>query len=407
MTNGSIVPLAGGTLKQGIDGSTEMSVSSEKNASAIAAQAEANVKARWAIAQHHPRDWRVVRDKLKMECARFGFADSAEYSKPIGGKTVEGPSIRFVEVALRCMGNVIAPVIVIADTPEERTLEVMVTDLETNITWPRQFTIQKTVERRDAGDRKPLGQRKNSDGKLVYILRATEDEFLTKEAAWVSKMLRMAGERIIPGDLIDDGMDWCRATVEAVGDKNLPAWRDKAKKAAALQGITEAMLKDYFGKPFEHTTKADLHALKNLLNAIKDGEATWAEAMDDRGGVKHAAPPPPAKPPAAPTDERGRAVTVESAPAPAATPPASTAATEVVDGEVVDAKTGEVLEPPAEDPVEAAMKKQAAAVEADLRAAAAAKQPLAPFTKRINECAEPHRTELRALYTSLKNGGGA
>ena len=60
----------------------------------LAAQAKAQIEARYIMAERHPRDLDIVRAKLIKECKRPGFAAVARYLKPIG-RGVEGPSIRF------------------------------------------------------------------------------------------------------------------------------------------------------------------------------------------------------------------------------------------------------------------------------------------------------------------------
>src|SRR5688572_6266963 len=80
----------------------------ETSVSAAAAQAKAMVEARYVMALKRPRVWDQVRQDILKECKRPSFAHnkSAFYRKPIG-QGVEGLGIRFTEVALRCMTNVL------------------------------------------------------------------------------------------------------------------------------------------------------------------------------------------------------------------------------------------------------------------------------------------------------------
>src|SRR4051812_13196904 len=73
----------------------------ETASSALAAAAEAQVKAQYLVALNRPRDLDNVRSLLLKECERSTFAAAAIYSKPVGGKKVTGPSIRFAESAKR------------------------------------------------------------------------------------------------------------------------------------------------------------------------------------------------------------------------------------------------------------------------------------------------------------------
>ncbi|MEW8152755.1 MAG: hypothetical protein AB2810_21670, partial [Candidatus Thiodiazotropha endolucinida] len=98
---------------------------------AAAAQAKAMIESRYVMAMHNPRNWDDVRQKLLKECRRPSFANnkSAFYKKPIGNG-VEGLGIRFVEVALRCMTNVLVETVTVYDDSDKEILRVMVTDLE-------------------------------------------------------------------------------------------------------------------------------------------------------------------------------------------------------------------------------------------------------------------------------------
>jgi hypothetical protein len=47
-------------------------------------------------------------------------------------------------------------------------------------------------------------------------------------------------------------------------------------------GVTIDQLKEYLGHAIETSTPAELASMKKLYLAIKDGEATWADAMEQR-----------------------------------------------------------------------------------------------------------------------------
>nr|NIU03565.1 hypothetical protein [Gammaproteobacteria bacterium]NIV50929.1 hypothetical protein [Gammaproteobacteria bacterium]NIX84839.1 hypothetical protein [Gammaproteobacteria bacterium] len=100
----------------------------ETASTAVAAQAAASVQARYVMALQRPRNIDQVRVDLLKECKRPGFARVAMYHKPIG-KGVTGPSIRFAEAAMRCMGNLMPEVATLYDDHDKRILRVSVTDL--------------------------------------------------------------------------------------------------------------------------------------------------------------------------------------------------------------------------------------------------------------------------------------
>ena len=277
-------------------GSSELAVSADVQSAALMAQAEAEVKARWAIAQRNPRNYDSVRVALLRECERPGFAEVAKYSKPVGKERVVGPSIRFVETALRCMTNIVASTTVVSEDRTTRRLQVMVTDLETNVSWPRQITLEKTVERKKSEGRIVVYERLNSYGERVYVVLATEDELANKEAAAVSKAIRTAGLRVIPGDLIEEALSKVDAVrVEKV--KRDPAGeRKKLVDAFVTVGVKPEQLVEYLGHALDVCAPAELNELRDIYAALRDGETRWAAVMESkRESDPVQAPPPPAK----------------------------------------------------------------------------------------------------------------
>jgi hypothetical protein len=114
---------------------------------------------------------------------------------------VEGLGIRFVEVALRCMTNVLIETTMIFEDAQKEVHRVSVTDLESNVTYPLDVKVSKTVERsKPADDGSYIAMRKNSYGKPVYTVPAKDDDLLNKRAALISKAIRTLGLRIVPGD---------------------------------------------------------------------------------------------------------------------------------------------------------------------------------------------------------------
>ena len=47
----------------------------------------------------------------------------------------------------------------------------------------------------------------NSYGDTVYLVEATEDDLLTKQAAHVSKVIRTAALRLLPSDILEEAME--------------------------------------------------------------------------------------------------------------------------------------------------------------------------------------------------------
>lgn len=252
----------------------------ETSAIALAEQAKAAVQARYVMAMQRPRVLSEAREKLLKDCKRPRFADVAIYNKPIG-EGVEGPSIRLLEAAARALGNIYAESTAIYDDSQKRIIRVSVTDLEANLTYPKDVTIEKTIERsRQLPGRKIINVRKNSKGYDVFLLEATSDEILDKENALVSKAIRVCLQRVVPGDLLDEAIEQCYRTIRSENEKDLPAARTRMVEQFNDVGVTEEQLAEYFGHLVQDTTVGEMTKAKSVLNALKAHETTWQEVLD-------------------------------------------------------------------------------------------------------------------------------
>lgn len=256
----------------------------ETASTAIAAKSKAMVEARYIMAMQRPRNWDQVRQDLMAECKRPTFAHnkSAYYRKPIG-KGVEGLGIRFVEVALRCMKNVLVETTM---TFEDETKEihcVSVTDLESNLTYPLDVRVSKTVERaKPMDDGSYISVRKNSYDKLTYTVPANDDDLLNKRAALISKAIRTLGLRIIPGDLQDEAEEIIKSVRMDEAARDPGAERKRIADAFADIGVKAADLTAYLGHTLDTCSPTELVDLRGIYGAIKDGEATWKSVMENK-----------------------------------------------------------------------------------------------------------------------------
>jgi hypothetical protein len=294
-TNGDAVqPQAGAMVRQEF-GARQMAVSGETSAAAVAAQAQAAVQARYVMALQRPRDMDDVRARLIRECGRPGFAEAARYHKPIG-EGVEGPSIRFAEATIRLMGNILVESPTIYDDTRKRIIRVVVTDLETNATFQSDIVLEKTVERSRLRDgQEAVSERTNSRGRRVYLVEATEDDLLNKQNALISKAIRTNGLRLLPGDILEECMDKCVATIRAKDAADPEAARRKLADAFTALGVNPSDLKAYLGHELAQITPPEMLKLRGLYQAMRDGETSWSAIMETQAkATTTAAPPPPA-----------------------------------------------------------------------------------------------------------------
>lgn len=256
-------------------------VSQETASTAVAAQARAAIEARYVMALQCPRDIDDVRETLLRECDRPGFAASAKFAKPVGKTAVTGPSIRFAEAALAAYRNAYVETTAIYDDDAQRIVRVTISDLESNLSYHRDVTVRKTVERRQLRrGQTALEERTNSYGDTVYVVEATDDDLLVKEGALVSKALRTLALRLLPGWLVEEAMDRCEATMSREDAKDPDAARRRMADAFAALGVTAKDLGDYLGHPLAKTRPDELIELRALYHALKAGETTWSEIVE-------------------------------------------------------------------------------------------------------------------------------
>jgi hypothetical protein len=262
---------------ESLDPKKEIVISGETASQVLAAQQKAVVESRYMMALHRPRDLDRVRQNLIKACERPIFAQTARYLKPIG-KGVSGPSIRFVEEALRCFTNVLPEISVIYDDREKRIVRVSITDLENNISYSQDVAIEKTVERKNVnpGD-EIVRSRTNSYGQIVYLIPATEDDLLNKQNALISKALRSNGLRLIPSDIVDECMSIVIAVQKNKDAKDPDAARKQLFDSFEDVGVTVDMIKVYLGHEGKILSPKELSDLRGFYTAIKSGEATWKE----------------------------------------------------------------------------------------------------------------------------------
>lgn len=334
--NGVKEVVAGTSTKEEF-GSVTSTALAETASSAVAAQATAAVQARYVVAAKNPRDLDDVRVRLLKECKRPRFAEVARYLKPVG-QGVAGPSIRFAEAALRCMGNVMPEVATIYDDTKKRIIRVTVTDLETNLTYSQDVVIEKTVERSKLKNgQQPIAVRTNSNGYKTYIVEATEDDLLNKQGALVSKALRTLALRVLPGDILDECMEQVIRTQEDRDKQDPDAARKRLVDAFVAIGVKPSDIKTYLGHDLATSSPAELTELRGVYAAIRDGEGTWTDALAAKTKAKQDSVDAPKQ---QTTKDKVAAAKKSAQAERAAAPPKSEP---VVD---IDPETGEVVPPP-------------------------------------------------------------
>lgn len=245
----------------------------------VAASARAEVESACIMAAKFPRNEMESRVRILEACRNLQFAEAAKYRKPVGGKSMEGPSIRFAEEAIRLWRNVKTIQSTIYDDPNKRIVNIQVIDLEANVSHGKQFIIEKTVERKDGRGREVIAERLNSYNEKVNIVVATEDEIQNKEAALASKVLRNNGLRLIPDNIVSEAMKIVDETVKAGVDKDPQRAKLVVIDNFVKINVKPMMLEKYLGHPVDTCSPAEIMELKQIHNSIVEGATTWTEIM--------------------------------------------------------------------------------------------------------------------------------
>jgi hypothetical protein len=283
-------------------GGTELSQRHETATSAVAARQAALVQARFVMALQRPRVIEDVSAKLRKECERPSFAKVARYAKPQGwvvdekGQYVKGPdgqrirnyvrgwSIEFVKRALQIMGNVEPEITTLFDDDRKRIIRVAVTDFETNTSWAREITIEKTVERKQLKNNRgktiaPIGSRENTYGDTVYLYPATDEELRMKEDRLISIYARNMGIKLIPGDILDD----CLETIAKTQASEVKSDPDKARKDLIAKfyelGVKASDLMEYLGGQTLETLSPDQILELRAIGVLRKEGVPWREIL--------------------------------------------------------------------------------------------------------------------------------
>lgn len=245
----------------------------------VAASAKAEVEAAYVMAMHNRRNEDDARAKILNRCKNLIFAESAKYSKPVGGSKITGLSVRFAEEMIRLWGNIKTLQNVIYEDNLKRVIKVTVIDLEANSSYSSEITIQKIVERKNSSGRDVVDERVNSYGQKVFIVVATEDEMQTKAGALVSKLIRNNGLKLIPAHIKQEALDVIEKTVRSGIDADPDAHKRKMVDGFANIGVKASDLERFLGHSLDSVSPKEVQELRDVYNSIKDGESTWAEYL--------------------------------------------------------------------------------------------------------------------------------
>lgn len=231
-----------------------------ESASVIEQLSRAEIDIQIATAKKWPRSLVAFRRQAE-ELATWDTetAASCYYRLKQGGQWVEGPSVRMAEIVQSTYGNFRSHCRVVGETEKVITAQGFAFDLEKNSA----ITIE--VARRIT----------KSDGS-----RYSDDMVVKTGNAAQSIALRNAIFRVVPKALIKTVIDAAKEVALGKG-KTMEQRRAEFLGWYTKRGAQEAQVLEMLGRAgVEEITVDDLHTLRGLCTAIKDGEITLAAALE-------------------------------------------------------------------------------------------------------------------------------
>lgn len=249
------------------------------------ASAIAEIQTAYVMAVQRPRDIDRARLRILDHCKRYRFAEPARWIRKVGkdkqGNDVwkEGLSIRAAE-ALQCaFGNMRSQTIVIYEDDDKRIILVSAVDLETNSHRSKQAIITKTIERKWAKGRDVIGERINSEGDKVFLVKAYDNEVDQKTGMAAGKLLRDCILPLIPADIRDEMLDAILDTISKDAEVDPLTARKRLVDGFLALGVTPEQIKEFLHHAIDTVTTQEIVQLRGMYEAIKHGEARWEDFL--------------------------------------------------------------------------------------------------------------------------------
>ncbi len=236
-----------------------------------------------AMAVQQPRNLDKVVAAVLREAEFAG--EAFYYAFPMGGKTIEGPSIGLAMAVAREWSNCAVPV-EYYETATEWVFTAHFVDLERGFTVSRVFRKKK-----GKGAFKKLEDDRAEDMTFQAAQsRAIRNVVLAGVPRWLTELAKeRAKESVLKG----------------ISKEGLAAATDKALKFLAGYGISQERVRAALGKPQQEWTSEDIASLRGMASQLKDGQATSAQLFPEE--AKSPEPPPPDK-----KERKGRAAKKKS-----------------------------------------------------------------------------------------------
>lgn len=220
------------------------------------ARAIQEVQAALVIAKKFPRNERDALDRILNACSRSSLAEGALYTYARGGADISGPSIRLAEAIAQNWGNLQFGIRELDQSKGSSTVEAFAWDMETNTRQVKVFQVPHERHSR-------RGTTILTDPRDIYETVANQG----------ARRLRSCVLGIVPGDVVDEAVSQCEATLSANADSSPEAQKKMAEEFERL-GVTKAMIELRIQRRLDAITPAQIISLRKIFISLRDGMST-------------------------------------------------------------------------------------------------------------------------------------
>lgn len=234
-------------------------------ATAASSREVAEIQSAMTIAKNFPRDQNASIARIMSACGRIGLAEKAVYQYARGGTSITGPSIRLAEELARDWGNIYCGVRELEQVGGVSTVETFAWDLETGTKHISTFQVAHKRGTRQ-------GSYDLTDPRDIYELVANNG----------ARRLRACILKMIPGDIVDQAVAACEATLRA--DVQItPELVAGVVESFAKYGVTEEQLEARIQRKLGAITPGLVVQLRNIIVSLADGMSKpgdWFETIE-------------------------------------------------------------------------------------------------------------------------------
>jgi DNA-binding transcriptional MerR regulator len=181
---------------------------------------------------------------------------------------------------LSIYGNLEVNVMQTQDSIAAQDWRVVVVDHESNVAVSEEVSVPKLVERPVTGTSNKLDNvHTRGDGVLVGTVVASADEVNVQRLDRCARLRRQLLLQKLPAELRQECLAQCLETIAAATQSDGDAARKSLIESFEEIGVTLDDLKAFLGHSMKSVTDDETLQLRNILNAIREGEATWSEYL--------------------------------------------------------------------------------------------------------------------------------